>query len=624
MVCFLHHIIFGYIYDLNRFGKQVFVVIFIQFIMKKLFLYSILFFWGIGFSQNEQLAQYYYDKGDFEKAKISYDELVASSPQNMNYFLKKIECLQQLQQYELAEQELTAKLNTNKSSNLLVELGYNFQLQKRDSNAQLYYNKALDRIKGNAYEVYAIAAIFEKKTVIDKALQAYEVAEQIQPTLQFNYQKAVLYGQLGNMEKMIEMFLDEAFVVQQNTVLIQNQISRFLSDGSESNFGELLKKSLVLRVQKTQDVFWNEFLSWFYVQQKEFSKAFVQEKAIYKRNPESLYNITNLAQMCIEEEDSETAKTIFDFVLENTKDQDLLLQSHCFLIKLKIDKGDPKEYDAIKLEIENLLTQFQINSASLSLQIIQAHFLAFQLKKPEAAKEVIKKAMALPLDTFQLADVKMELADILLFEEKFNQALLYYSQIEMDMKNDEMGHQASLKAAKTSYFKTDFEWALKQFKELKSASTQLIANDALDYYLLINDNTVADSTQTALKDFAKADYLLYQNRNQEAIEQFVAIEKKYKGEEIEAVTLLRLGKIYQKIGDYPQALAKFQAIITNHHEGIYIDEALYFSAEIYNKKLQNPEIAKPLYEKILFNHQDSIYYVEARKSYRAIRGDKNL
>jgi hypothetical protein len=50
-------------------------------------------------------------------------------------------------------------------------------------------------------------------------------------------------------------------------------------------------------------------------------------------------------------------------------------------------------------------------------------------------------------------------------------------------------------------------WALKQFKELKAANTQLIANDALEYFLLINDNTVADSTQTALKEFAKGDYL---------------------------------------------------------------------------------------------------------------------
>jgi hypothetical protein len=32
----------------------------------------------------------------------------------------------------------------------------------------------------------------------------------------------------------------------------------------------------------------------------------------------------------------------------------------------------------------------------------------------------------------------------------------------MDLKNDVVAHEASLKLAKTSYFKTDFVWALKQ------------------------------------------------------------------------------------------------------------------------------------------------------------------
>jgi hypothetical protein len=66
---------------------------------------------------------------------------------------------------------------------------------------------------------------------------------------------------------------------------------------------------------------------------------------------------------------------------------------------------------------------------------------------------------------------------------KFNQALIYYSQIELDLKNDVVAHEASLKQ-QTSYFKTDFAWALKQFKELKSANTQLIANDALAYFFI--------------------------------------------------------------------------------------------------------------------------------------------
>ncbi|HSN47168.1 MAG TPA: hypothetical protein VLR29_00260 [Flavobacterium sp.] len=331
-----------------------------------------------------------------------------------------------------------------------------------------------------------------------------------------------------------------------------------------------------------------------------------------------------MAQLAIEEDDSETAKEILGFVLENTKDLELLIQANSYLIEMKIDKAQEKDFAAINSELERLLTEYEISPFTLSLQLIQAHFVAFNLRKPEEGKAIIKKALELELNIYEQAQAKMELADILLFEEKFNQALIYYSQIELDLKNDAVAHEASLKAAKTSYFKGDFAWALKQFKELKSASTQLIANDALEYFLLINDNTVADSTQTALKQFAKGDYLLYQNRNQEAKSQFQAILKSFKGQEIEAVTMLRLGKIYEKSSEYNLALPQYQNIIDHHADGIYIDEALYFSAEIYNNKLQQPEKAKPLYEKIIFNHQDSIYFVEARKKFRQLRGDTNL
>jgi len=238
-----------------------------------------------------------------------------------------------------------------------------------------------------------------------------------------------------------------------------------------------------------------------------------------------------------------------------------------------------------------LIKQFGVSPYSLSLQIIQAHFFAFNLKQPEQGKIVLKRALDLPLNEYQKADIKMELADIFLFEEKFNQALIYYSQIEEDLKNDVVGHEASLKAAKTSYFKGDFQWAQKQFKELKSASTQLIANDALEYFLLINDNTVADSTQTALKQFAHADYLLYQNKNKEALSAFQAILKSFKGQEIEDVTLYRIAKIYTKQGDYLSALSQYQEIINKHSEGIYIDEAYYFRQKFI---ISNLKILKKL------------------------------
>ncbi len=577
------------------------------------------------FSQNEQLAQYYYDKGDFEKAKISYEELLNSSPSNTQYFLRTVDCYQQLQQYALAEKMIQDRYSKYKQGVFLVELGYNFQLQKNDAKAKNYYDQAIEKIKTSPNDVYGIGNSFEKKVLLEYALKAYQTAMQVQPNYNFNFQIGMLYGQLGKTDQMIDLLLTESYQNPQNANLIQTQLSRFMNGETDNTaFKDAMRKALILKTQKDQDVFWNHYLSWFYVQQKEFGKAFIQEKAIYKREPESLMSIVNLSQFALNEDDTETAAEILNFILLNTKDLDLLVQTNANLMEIKIAKAQEKDYPIINAELQQLLTTYEITPFTLSLQIIQAHFLAFNLKKPEEAIVIVKKALELNLNDYQEADAKMELADILLLQEKFNQALIYYSQIQLDLKNDVVAHEASLKAAKTSYFKTDFEWALKQFKELKSANTQLIANDALEYFLLINDNTVADSTQTALKQFAKGDFLIYQNKKPEAIAQFQSILKAFKGQEIEAVTMLRLGQIYENQKDYNSALSQYQQIIDHHSDGIYVDEALFFSAEIYNDELKDIEKAKALYEKVIFNHQDSIYFVDARKKYRELRGDKNL
>lgn len=592
--------------------------------MKKILSIIILFFCFLGQAQNEQLANNYFDRGDFEKALVSYEELLKSQEGNSNYFQRVIECYQQLQQFDKAEKALEKRIDKYRQSNLLVELGFNYQLQKDQEKANKYYNQAIDKIKKNATDVYGIAYLFEKKALIDYALLAYKTAVEKEPKLSFNFQMAVLYGQQGNTSLMIDTFLDEAFVNPQNLPLIQNQLSRFMTEEVDVTFNESLKKALLVRAQKTQDVFWNDFLSWLFIQQKEYGKAFIQQKAIYKRNPESFATIVSLGQMAIEDNDQDSAKEILNFVIGNTKELETLIQAHSYLIEMKISHATDKDYPAITAELDALIKEFGASPYTLSLLKLQAQFNAFNLNNPEKAKAILKAAMEMPINRYQLAEAKMELADILLFEEKFNQALLYYSQVNEDMAGDVVGQEASLKTAKTSYFKTDFEWATHQLKVLKSATSQLIANDALDLFLLIHDNTVEDSLQVALKKFARADFQLYQNKRKEALLQFQLILKDHKDQDIEAVTLLRIGRIYEKEGDFTNALATYQEIINKHKESIYIDEALYYSAEIYNIQLKDPEKAKPLYEEMIFKHEDSIYFVDSRTKYRKLRGDTNL
>ena len=592
--------------------------------MHKFFILFFLICSSIVSSQNEQLAQNYYERGEFEKALLSYQELLKTQPSNGVYFLRTIDCHQQLLQFDRAETALLERLTKFNMANLYVELGYNFQLQKNQEKADLNYKIAIEKIKENPSNVYGIASSFEKKVLLDYALQAYQTAISLDPKYKFNYQMAQVYGQMGKQDMMIEKYLEEMYENPQNSVMVQNQLTRFMNDEAGDSFNEMLRKALLVKVQKNQDLFWNQMLSWFFVQQKEYGKAFIQEKAIYKREQDSFSNIVNLAELAIEEGENEIAGEILSFILENTQDLDLQIFAQEYLMRIKIEKAQKTDYSKIESELELLLKQYGVSPYSLALQRLQAEFSAFYQNNPEKGKLVLQKAMELPLNKFQLAEAKMELADILLYEEKFNQALLYYSQIEVDLKNDVLGHEASLKAAKTSYFKADFDWALTQLKVLKSASTQLIANDALELFLLVNDNTVADSTRTALKKFSKGDFYLYQNKNQEALTQFQQILKDHKGEEIEDEAILRIGQTYQELTDYNNAMSFYQQIIDNHPESIYRDEALFFSAEIYNKHLNQPEKAKPLYEAVLFNHQDSIHFVEARKNFRQLRGDSNL
>lgn len=573
---------------------------------------------------NEQLAQNYFDRGEFDKAILIYEELVKKQPNNYQYFQKQVSCYQQLKQFDKAQELIQSRITRLKYPNLYVELGYNYQLQKMQDKADKNYQIALDKINENPNNVYAIARDFEQKVLISQAIQAYELGQKLNPEVNFDYQIALLQGQLGNIDSMINSLVDYAFKYPSNLILVQNQLNRFLAEDHTKVFSDALRKALLLRTQKTQDIFWNEFMSWYFVSQKEYGKAFIQEKAIYKRNPDNFDKILNLARMASEEKEREVQREILEFVLANTQYADIIIDVNCSLLEMDIEKASAKEYPGISERMNHLLKEYGSTPNTIQLQILKANFDAFQLKQFESAKTILTQALDLPLNVYQKADVKLALADVLLLDEKFNQAIIYYAQVENDLENDQVAHEASLKMAKASYFKGDFDWAQKQFKVLKSSTSQLIANDAMAMFLLISDNTVEDSTQVALKKFAKADFLAYQNKNTEALQAFKTILEQHKGQSIEDDALLKIAKLHEKTSEYPQALTYYQQIIDQHAEDIYIDEALFYSAEIYRKQLLDNEKAKSLYEKILFNHQDSIYFVTSQSNYRKLRGDTNL
>lgn len=590
--------------------------------MKKIYTIILSFFSLIVVSQNEQLAQNYIDKGEFDKAASLYEELEKKQPNNFYFTQKLVSCYQGLKQFDKAEKLLLNKKEATNQPIIFVELGYNSQLQKDTNKAEAYFKKAIEAVANQPNYAYQIGQAFEQKSLLLQAYSTYEIAQKTNSSMNFDYQMALLQGQMGNLDVMVVKLLDYSYANINSTLSVQNQLVFFMQDDAENVFANSLKKGLLLRTQKSQDIYWNQFLSWLYVNQKEYNKAFIQEKSIYKRNPESFDDIIQLAQICVNENENETAQAIFQFILQNTTDESTVLNAQYFLLKNEISTAKPETYPLIQSKFDVLLSQFGESPFSVDIQILAAHFKAFYLNDFENAKSLLDTTMEMPLNIRQKAKVKMELADVFVFNEKFNQAIIYYAQIQNDLPNDEFSHEASMRMAKTSFFKKDFNWAKKQASELKQASTQLIANDAVELFLLISDNSAEDSLQVALQDFSKADLLAFQNKPAAALEAFLQVLEKHKGESIEPGTLFKVAKNYEKLGNFAKAIIYYQTILDRHKDGIYIDEALFYSAEIYKNQLNDLEKAKNLYEKVVLEHPDSIYFTEARKQYRQLRGDK--
>jgi tetratricopeptide (TPR) repeat protein len=268
-----------------------------------------------------------------------------------------------------------------------------------------------------------------------------------------------------------------------------------------------------------------------------------------------------------------------------------------------------------------LLSDYGIHADTVELQLSYAHFLAFYLNKPNDAITFLKQALNSSLPRVSQGKLKLKLGDVLVMQEKFNEALIYYSQIQTSLKNSKISQQARFRVAKTSYYKGDFKWAESQLKILKASTSQLIDNDALDLKLLISDNKLDDSTHTALKLYSKADLYIFQNKKKEALTLLDQVIANHKTESIMDQALLLQAKIYEEEKNFEKAEANYLNIIANYREDILADDALYALAELYVNVFEQPEKAKPLYEQIIFNHADSIYFVEARKKFRQLRGD---
>ena len=587
--------------------------------MKNIFLIIALFSVSFVFCQNSSsLAESYFREGEYEKASQIYESLEKNNPFNTRYLKRLITCYQETSNYEKAADLLQKKLLNNPSQHYLrIEIGYNFDRQQKTALAKKEYDFAIDAITSDPSLGGIMGRMFQQNNLLDYAIEAYSKTMRLYKNASYEFQIAQIYGEKGEFEKMFDSYTQLIDKDENYLGGVQRFTSRYINEDATNSNNIAFKKSLLKKSISNPKNVWNELLSWLFTKQKEYGKAFIQEKALFNRDPAYIETVFRLAKIAFENNDITTAKKCFDFILEKTNFIEEKLTAELYLLKIAVKTTDKNSASLF----EKTLQEYGVNRNSLEIQLEFADYLTFKINNPSKAIEVLEKALLLSTSKFKNARIKLKLGEVLVFTGRFNKALLYFSQVQTQLKNHPLSQQARFKVAQTSYFKGDFKWAKSQLKILKGSTTQLIANDAVDLFLVISDNEPKDSIPSGLIDFAKADLLAYQNKNTEAIAIYSAMAQKYQGQNIEDEVLFNQAALYLKENQYENTISNLLKIISINAEGILVDDSYYLLAEVYKNKIKDTEKASEYYQKIIFEKPSSIYLVDARKKYREIRGD---
>ena len=579
-------------------------------------------------NNNQKIAYQYFINGDYDKAIVIYEELNKSNL-SVNIYSPYFISLINTNNFSTAE-KLAKRLYSKNPQRLNYLVDVIVSLKKQEKVNKFIFNlkKLYGKLDGRNSQTIQLANRFLSFEMYDIALEVYEKSSKINNLFSYDLQRAQLYGLLAENEMMVNQYLDFLLNNPNQKKVVFSNIQRFLDNNGIKDFNNtnLVKRSLLNIIKKYPDRYdFNEMLIWLFMQNQQYKLALQQVISLDRRNQNSLSKIFEITEKLLDLEKFKLAIEGLDYIISKGFNSELYITSHInkLYAETKILNNNNEDLEPINSKYNSVINEVGKNSYSILLLSNYAHFKAFYMKNLEDAKIILEDAMKITnADPREIAECKIQYADIMLLSGNIWDALLFYSQVEKDFKENPIGHTAKFKRAKIAYYKGDFTWAQAQLDVLKASTSKLISNDAMDLSLLISDNYNLDTIDQPMMQFARADLLFFQQKYDEAILTFDSILTLFNGHDLSDEIYFRKYKIFSAKNDTESSVKMLEKIINDFSYEILIDDALYSIAKIYENKYNDSAKAMDYYQKIILDHEGSIYASEARNRFRFLRGDE--
>ncbi|WP_320019996.1 tetratricopeptide repeat protein [Labilibaculum manganireducens] len=584
------------------------------------------------YSQNNiqtesQLAFNYFRDKEYRPASSLFFNLhkITRSRTYFNYY---IDCLIQLEDYQEAEKSIKKEIKKNPDDrSFLIDLGFVYKTAGENDQSLAQYNQVLKDLIPVRSEITSIANTFVRKREYEFAVKTYEIGRKLlnQEHL-FHMELATIFLSQRDFEKMVSEYLLALSVDPTQIKTVENHLQSALLQDINSSLDPILKNQLLQKIQtETENLSLKELLQWYFMQKKQFQAAFTQARSIDLIGKEDGSRLLSLASAARTNDDFKTALECYQHVVDKGSSSPNYLNARVgdletrYLLLQKQNSTSKSDWLELSGRYKKFFSEENTALQNSSVLIQYAHINSFFLNQTAESTELLEKALASSgLSQQNRSELKLELADIKLFTNEKWDAILLYSQIEKSNKNNTIGFEAKFKKAKVSYFMGELKWAKAQLDALKGSTSKLIANDAIFLSQLISDNTTLDTSYTAMKIYAEAEFLMYQRKDSLALLKLDELLKNHPGHSLTDEVYFLKYEIFIKANKTEQALLALSKIIEEHPYETLAPKALFTQGELL-QKLNETEKAMENYKNIVTEYSDSIYSVEARKKLNDLR-----
>lgn len=578
---------------------------------------------------DEKLARQFYNAQQYDNASDMYLKLY----QEYNYFQylsRYVDCQYYLNEFEPAVKELRAFIKRDNTTNkwkAQVDLSFIYYKQNEVEKADKQLNRLINELPETKSTYSQVASFMRTRGFNEYAAALYEKgSESAEIDYKFYVEKADVYNSLRWTEKSVDnylLYLSEAPETRYDNV--KSRLSFMLRNDIDNTASDIIRVALLRRTQEDKDNVWfANLLVWYALQIQDYEIALNQEIALDKRFNDREYDIIYLARIAESNEQYDVAIKAYNYLIDKSNEGAFYPEAVVGLTEVQYIKVETSHcddsiewYSNFEQRIEKECLELGISDMTVPILNIRAEILAYKLDEIEKSIAILNDALTLNISKLNKAKVKMKLADIYLFKEEVWEATLLYSQVDKSMKEEPIGHEARLKNAQLRYYIGEFDWSLSVLNILKSATSKLIANDAMTLSLVISDNLEYDTI--ALQRLAKADFYIYQKKYELANQMLDSINIYNPNEVSMPYLLMRKAHIAIENKDYNLADSLYKRVYQGYADSYMADDALMKDAVLLERFLDKKEEAMECYARLIDEYTASVYVAQARNAYRRLR-----